>query len=280
MKQKKRVFTVLHYIILIILFFIFAFPTFFMILSSFKEDQTQLIGDMSSIKAFIPYGKIGFKNYIDLFHQINFFHFFWNSVVITGSTIIVGVVVNSMFAYSLSVLKFSAKKVLVPIVVALIIVPIQAIVIPMLLLVNSMDIVNTYLVQIIPFVANAFFVFLFYQFFRDIPKDLIEAAVVDGASYFRIYWQIVLPLSKPVIASVIIFNWLERWGDLLWPVMSTTGEKVRPLSLEMQALFTLQPRNWGEIFAYATMMTLPVLIIFILSQKYFIKSVASTGIKG
>jgi multiple sugar transport system permease protein len=280
LRRRKIIKNTIKYIILIFLAYIFLFPTAFMIISSLKQDEMQIIRDMSSYKAFIPYGSLGFQNYKDVFERMNFGRFFFNSVFVTGVTIVIGVIINSMIAFALARLQFKGRKFLVALIIALLIVPIESIVIPMLLLVNNFGILDSYTVQIIPFIADAFIIFLFYQSFSDLPKSLDEAAIVDGASYFRIYWNIAMPLSKPIIVTSLILNFLSRWGDLLWPIMVTRGETYRPLPVAMQQLFTLEPKMWGDIFAFATMVTLPILILFLLFQKQFIKSIASTGIKG
>lgn len=279
-RRKPWVENTFQYILLILFCILFIFPTVFLIVSSLKQDEIQIIKDMSSLRAFLPVGDIGFQNYFDVFNRMNFLRFFMNSMIITGSTIVIGTFFNSMFAYSLAKLEFKAKRILLPITIALIIIPVEAIALPQLLLVNQMGLVDTYTAQIIPFAAEPFFIFLFYQFFRGLPKDFMEAAVIDGSSYFGIYWRIILPLSKPVIASVIIFNALWRWGDLLWPILVTRGESVRPLPLAMQQLFTIEPKAWGDIFAFAAMITVPILILLLLFQKQFIRSIASTGVKG
>ncbi len=134
--------------------------------------------------------------------------------------------------------------------------------------------------QIIPFIADAFSIFLFYQFFIGIPKELEEAALVDGASRFRMYWRLIVPLSRPVFATVAILQFLTHIGDFLWPLMVTTGDTFRPLMIGMQVFFGQQPRSWGEIMAFASMITIPILIVFLLFQRWFMQSVASTGIKG
>ena len=159
--------------------------------------------------------------------------------------------------------------------------------VPLLLLVNNLPWfggastwLDTYHVQIIPFIADAFSIFLFYQFFIGLPKDLEEAALVDGASRLRIFWNIVLPLSRPVFATVAILQFLTHWGDFLWPLMVTRGEEVRPLTIGMQAFFGQDPRLWGDLMAFASMITVPVLIVFLLFQKWFVQSVATSGIKG
>lgn len=151
---------------------------------------------------------------------------------------------------------------------------------PFLLVVNRFGWLDSYHVQIIPFIADALSIFLFYQFFINLPKDLEEAALVDGASFLRIYWSIVLPLSKPVFATVAILQFILRWGEFLWPLMVSRGETFRPLPLAMQQFFSQDPKMWGDIMAFAAMMTVPVLIIFLLFQKWFVQSVASTGVKG
>jgi len=152
--------------------------------------------------------------------------------------------------------------------------------VPFLLVVNRFGWLDSYHVQIIPFIADALSIFLFYQFFINLPKDLEEAALVDGASFLRIYWSIVLPLSKPVFATVAILQFILRWGEFLWPLMVSRGETFRPLPLAMQQFFSQDPKMWGDIMAFAAMMTVPVLIIFLLFQKWFVQSVASTGVKG
>lgn len=277
---QKRLKTVLHYLVLAFFVYVFMFPLIFMFVSSFKGDEVQIIKDMSSIKAFIPYGEISLQNYKDVFDRMRIGRFLFNSVFITLVTVSIGVVFNSMLAFALARMEFRFKKVILIGVLALIIVPIESILIPMLLMVNKMGIIDTYTVQILPFVADAFSIFLFYQSFLDLPKELDEAAIVDGAGYFRIYWNLAMPLSKPIIATAFIMNTLTRWGDLLWPLMVTRGEAVRPLPVAMQQLFTLRPIFWGDVFAFAAIITLPVLIMFLLFQKQFIESIASTGVKG
>ncbi len=279
-KGKKIASITGRYLVLVILAIIFVFPTVYLFVSSLKNNEMQIIQDMSSIKAFIPYGDIGLQNYKDLFSRMNFLRFFMNSVIITGSVIVIGTFFNSMLAYSLARLEFKGKKFLLTLIIALMIIPIEAIVVPLMLIMNEAGLINTYSVQILPFVSEAFIIFLFYQSFVGIPKDLDEAARIDGAGYFRIYWQFILPLSVPTIVTTVILNSLARWGDLLWPVMVTRGAEVRPLPLAMQQLFTVEPKMWGDIFAFASLSTLPILILFIVFQKQFVSSIASSGVKG
>jgi multiple sugar transport system permease protein len=286
-RLRKAVRGGLDYLLLIALAVFFLFPIVFMLVSSVKNDETQVTGDMGSLYAFIPRGDIGFKNYFDVFQQLNFGRLMFNSVLIVGTMVLLGLFVNSLIAYALARLRYKGRSVVLGVVIALIIIPFEAVAVPLLLLVNNLPWfggastwLDTYHVQIIPFMADAFSIFLFYQFFIGLPKDLEEAALVDGASRFRIFWNIVVPLSRPVYATVAILQFLTHWGDFLWPLMVTRGEQVRPLTIGMQAFFGQDPRLWGDLMAFASMITVPVLIVFLLFQKWFVQSVATSGIKG
>ncbi|MGD2177217.1 MAG: carbohydrate ABC transporter permease [Anaerolineae bacterium] len=277
----------INYLVLIALGGFFLFPIVFMLVSSVKNDEMQVTGDMSSLNAFIPRGDVGFTNYFDVFEQLNFGRLMFNSVLIVAMTVIIGLFINSLIAYALARLRYRGRGLILSIIIALIIIPFESVAVPLLLLVNNLPWfggantwLDTYHVQIIPFVADAFSIFLFYQFFIGLPKDLEEAALVDGASRFRIFWNIVLPLSRPVFATVAILQFLTHWGDFLWPLMVTRGEEVRPLTIGMQAFFGQDPRLWGDLMAFASMITVPVLIVFLLFQKWFVQSVATSGIKG
>ena len=167
------------------------------------------------------------------------------------------------------------------------IIPFEAVAVPLLLLVNQGpkllgfgSWIESYHVQIVPFMADAFSIFLFYQFFIGLPRDLEDAALVDGAGRLRIYWNVIVPLSRPVIATVAILQFITHWGDFLWPLMVTRGETYRPLTIAIQQYFGRDPKIWGDIMAFAAMITIPVLIIFLLFQRWFVESVASSGIKG
>ena len=279
-RVRKALRIVLEYAVMIALACFFLFPIVFMIVSSLKENEMQIVRDMSSLAAFVPYGEIGLGNYLDVFDQMPFERFVFNSVLIVGATVLIGLVINSLIGYALARLRFKGQRFVLAVIVALIIIPIEAVVIPLLMMVNRFGWLDSYHVQIIPFIADAFAIFLFYQFFIGLPKDLDEAALVDGASPFRIYTSIIVPLSRPVFATVAILQFLTRWGDFLWPLMVTRGVEYRPLPVAIQQFFSQDPKVWGDIFAFASMITIPVLIVFLLFQKWFVQSVATSGVKG
>lgn len=277
---RKGVRLGLNYLVMILLGIFFLFPIVFMLVSSFKNNETQVLRDMSTLYAFVPRGELGIQNYRDVFREMPFERFMFNSTFIVTTMVFFGLIVNSLMAYALARLRFKGRAFLVSVVIALIIIPFEAVAVPLLLMVNRFGWLDTYHVQIIPFIADAFSIFLFYQFFIGLPKDIEEAALVDGASHLRIYWNIIVPLSRPVFATVAILQFLTHWGDFLWPLMVTRGPEVRPLTVAMQQFFGRDPKVWGDIMAFAAMITIPVLIVFLFFQKWFVQSVATSGVKG
>jgi len=304
-RLRKIGFITLNYALMTFMAFFFLFPVIVMVVSAFKPDD-RISRDMQNISAFVP-TEITTENFScsdyteegsscsptvganpGLFERLPFRRIFLNTVFITTSIVIGGLFVNSMAAYVLARLDVPGRKLILGIIISLIIIPFESIAVPLLLIARDLPWfdgtgwLNSYQVQIIPFFANAFSIFLFYQFFIDIPKELDEAARVDGASLFLIYWRIILPLSRPVFATVAILQFLEYWGAYLWPLMSTAsaGFDIQPLPVAMQVFFGQQPRQWGDIMAFASLATVPVLMVFLIFQRWFVQSVASTGIKG
>ena len=282
----------LRYVPLVLLVFFFTFPLIFMIVSSFKGTNQQIFSDLRSLRAFLPVGDLTTANYDRVFTDSNFPRYMLNSIVITAGTIGLSLLVNSMAAYALSRLRWPGQKLVLSIIIATLIIPGMATVMPMLLLVSRLPglsfdegltmtqgWLDTYTVQIIPFIVSAYSIFLFYQFFQDIPRDFDEAALVDGASRFQIYYRIIVPISLPVFASVAILTFISSWNSFLWPIMTVQSDELRPVMVGLQFFFQ-RDTNWGEVMAYTTMITIPVLIFFFIFQSAFVKSMASSGVKG
>lgn len=272
--------------------FLFIFPFLFMLTASLKTND-QIFSDLESIRAFLPAGELSFDNYRDVFERGGLGRYLVNSLIVTGFTVGLGLVVNSLAAFALSRLQWRGRQAALSLLVILLIIPLEAIAVPMMLLVAklpglSIDAagiavtrswLDTRYVQVAPFVANAFSIFLFYQFFQAIPKDFDEAAYVDGASPFQVYRYVILPLSLPVFATVAILQSLAAWNQYLWPVITVPGEAARPLMVGMQQFFG-RSTEWGQVMAYATLITAPVLIAFIIFQRWFVRSVIGSGVKG
>ena len=291
-QQAKIVSLIFTYALLILFAVIFAFPLLFMLMSSLKPDEA-IFADVRSLRAFLPVGEISLENFRLVFGRSPFWLYFRNSLIITGVTVIAGLLINSMAAYTLSRLRWRGQTVVLAAIIGTLIIPFEAIAIPLLFMTSQLpwlDIglsgvtlerswLNTMHVQIVPFIASAFSIFLFYQFFLDVPKEIDEAATVDGASPWRIYWSIILPLSRPVFATVAILQFLAMWNAYLWPIIAVYGQDVRPIMPGIQQFFG-RTVEWGQIMAYASLITIPILVVFLLFQDWFIRSIASSGAKG
>jgi len=280
------------YALMLLLALIFIFPFLFMLTASFRTNE-DIFAHAGSASAFVPTGKLTLANYVYVFGRGNILHFFLNSVLITTLTVGTGLIVNSLAAFGLARLEWKGRQAAVGLVVILLVIPFEAISVPLMLLVANLPGVgldagrliltrswlNTIYVQILPFVANAFSIYLFYQFFRGIPKDFDEAAYVDGATPLQVYRHVIVPSSKPVFATVSIIQGLTMWNQYLWPVITVPGEAARPLMVGMQQFFG-QTTQWGAVMAYATLITIPVLAAFMVFQRWFVRSVIGSSVKG
>ena len=266
------------YLLLLGMGMIFVLPIVMMLAGSFKPDARVLV-EAGSLRGYLP-GAMDMQNYRDVFQRVPFVRYLFNSAFITSAIVLSGLLVNSMAGYALARLQWPGRDALLLLVIALMIIPLEAIAVPLFYQVSLLGWRNTYLVQIIPFVANAFSIYLFYAFFLNLPRELEEAARIDGAGPWRIFFSIVAPNARPVFASVAILTFLTQWGSFLWPLMVTHSENVRPLPLGIAAFYTLPPLQWGDIFAFGVMMVTPVLLIFLFFQRWFVKGVATTGVKG
>jgi multiple sugar transport system permease protein len=278
----------MRYVVLTLIAIIFIFPLLFMVMSSFKPDL-QLLRDTSSVRAFLPVGDVSFDNYSAAFQRAPVALFVFNSVFVTGVTVLLSLMFCSLAAFSFVFMNWKGRDVLLAIVLATLIVPFETIAIPLLLLVSQLPWVgfdgfeigwlNSYHVQIVPWIADGLTIFLFVQFFKDLPRDLIEASRVEGASWWQIYRRVVMPLASPVIATAAILKFLVMYNQYLWPLIVVQEETYRPVMVGLQYFFQLNPA-WGEIMAYLTVITVPVLAFYLVLQRSFIASIASTGVKG
>lgn len=266
------------YLLMILAAVFFLFPLIWMISGSFKV-ESQLYAGLDKLITFAPI-PFTLENYQKMFAKTDFLRFLFNSALITGTTIMAGLFVNSLAGYALARLDFPGHKWLDGSVLALMVVPFEAIFVPLFLIVEKLGGLNTYWALIVPFVANPFGIFLFRQFFIQIPQEVEEAAYIDGAGYWRTYFQIVVPLSKPVFATVAIWLGLNQWNRFLWPLVITSGPSKQPLSVGLREFFANPPVHWAQILAFSTLMSLPLLVMFLAFQRHFYKGVAAQANKG
>ncbi|WP_159585299.1 MULTISPECIES: carbohydrate ABC transporter permease [Chelativorans] len=278
-----------RYLVLVLVALVFAFPLVFMIVSSLKP-TAQLLSDTSSLRAFLPVGDISLSNYTAAFQRAPIGRFVLNSVFVTVVTVTASLFLCSLAAFSFTYLKWRGNGLLLSIALATLIVPFETIAIPLLLFVSRLPWLgldgieygwlNTYRVQIIPWIADALTIFLFVQYFKDLPRELIEAARAEGASWWQIYRRVVMPLSGPVLATAAILKSLKMYNEqYLWPLIVVQDEAHRPIMVGLGYFFQLNVA-WGEVMAYLSVITLPVLAFYLVLQRAFIASIASTGVKG
>ncbi len=270
--------TLLDYGLLVACALLCIAPIALMIVGSFKPD-TQVLSEAGTWKAFFP-DQITLQNYRDVFQRIPFVRYLLNSVLINGLIVGLGLWVNAFAGYALARLRWPGRETVLALVLAVLVIPFEAIAVPLFFQLTALGWRDTYGVQIVPFIANPLAIYLFYSFFLGLPKELEEAARVDGAGVFRTFFTIIVPNAKPAFASVTIVTFLFFWGLYLWPLLMTTGDEVRPLPLAIATFQTLPPLQWGDILAFGVMMVVPVLVIFLVFQRWFVRGVASTGLKG
>ena len=256
----------------------FLLPILFLLVGSLEPDG-RVLAEAGSLAALWP-AEASLRNYRDVFARVDFGRYLFNSLLITGCVVAGGLVVNAMAGYAFARLNWRGRDTLFALVLALLILPFEAIAVPLFFQVTWFGWRDGYTAQIVPFIANAFSIYLFHTFFLGLPRELEEAARLDGAGIWRTLWSVIVPNSRPVFATVAILTFLTQWGSFLWPLMVTAGERVRPLPVAVAAFHTLPPLQWGDIFAFGVMMVAPVVVLFLLFQRWFVRGVASAGVKG
>ncbi|TBT83025.1 carbohydrate ABC transporter permease [Propioniciclava sinopodophylli] len=218
-------------------------------------------------------------NFIATLSAANFVRWTWNSFVYAGVSVIIILLTAAMAGYAFAKKRFPGRDIIFWSFLATLMVPVQATLIPMFLLVTRMDGVDTMWGLIIPTLANSQAVFLMRQFIRDLPNELFDAAAVDGAGEWRTFWTIVLPLTKPILATLGIFVFLWHWNDFLWPLIIAQSDSMRTLTVGLATLNTESVAR-AQVMASAFVTVVPCLIIFFALQRHLVSSIAATGIKG
>ncbi|GAF23610.1 MULTISPECIES: carbohydrate ABC transporter permease [Shouchella] len=273
---KKRFKKIYAHTVLIIASIIFLVPFIWMVSTSFKP-ITQVF---SFPPEFIP-RPFQWENYIEATQYIPFWTYTYNTAVITGLSTLGVVISCPIVAYSFAKLRWRGRNMMFAITIAVMMIPAQVTMIPLFLLFNQFGWVGTNLPLIVPaFFGVPFSIFLLRQFFKGLPDTLREAAKIDGASEWRIYWQIMFPLAKPAILAIALFQFMASWTDFLGPLIYLTEEASYTLSLGLQQFQNQQGSQWHLMMAVSTMMTLPIIVLFFFMQKTFINGITFTGIKG
>jgi len=278
-RRRRRITERISYLLTAAVALVFSAPILYLIIGSLKPSGQVLDG----LSGFNP-SNLSLHNYSGVLDQFNstatgyFSNFYVTSVTVSAVVVVGGMVVNSLAGYALARLRWRGRKIVLPAVIALVILPFQAIAVPLFYLLNGDR--DTVYVQFLPFIASAFSIFLFYSFFLGLPKEFEEAAAIDGAGPWRTLLTIILPNSKPVFASVAILSFLSSWSSFLWPVMMVDQPGVSPLPLQIAVFQGQAPVNWGEVCAFGVLMVAPVVVVFVIFQRWFVQGVAASAVKG
>lgn len=220
------------------------------------------------------------SNYLGAVNEFPFARYFFNTMIICTFVVIGSTASSSFVAYGFSRVQWPGRDLLFIVVLATLILPVQVVLIPQFLLFRSLGWVNTYLPLIVPtFFGNAFFIFLFRQFYLGLPAELADAARIDGCNELLIYWRIILPLSRPVLATAAIFSFIGAWSDFLGPLIYLNDASKYTLSIGVQQVIGQSP-HWTQLMAVGVVMTLPILVLFFFVQRTFIQGISFSGIKG
>ncbi|GAA4751479.1 carbohydrate ABC transporter permease [Amnibacterium soli] len=217
--------------------------------------------------------------YLGVWEQLPFLRLVLNTVIFAGVTTLLTLVLDSLCAYALARMRFRGRNIAFIIVIATLMVPFQVTLIPVFIELYHLGWLNTYQGLIIPRATSAFGIFLLRQSFMSIPIELDEAARIDGAGHFRIYRQVILPLSKPALATVALLNFMALWNDLLWPLIVTSTPEMRTLPAGLTLFGGAHVTDHAVLLAGATISLLPLAIAFFLAQRFFVAGVATTGLK-
>lgn len=254
--------------------FLVLLPVIWMVAASFRTE-----GNILSHPSELFSGSFTLSHYRDVLKAIPFLAEFRNTVIFASSVTVLSLLFDSMTAYALARLHFPGKRVFFGMILLFLMVPPQITLIPVYQIVAHLGLVNTYPGLIVPRATNAFGIFFLRQFFLTIPEDLSQAARVDGAGEFRIYWRIILPLARPALLTLGLFHFMYNWNDLLWPLIITTDNNMATLPAGLAQFSGTHVVEYGLLMAGATMAMLPMLIAFIFVQRRFIQGIATTGLK-
>ena len=273
--DRRRYTNLVIHILLVGVLVIFMGPFFWLLSTSFKTDAAMF----RLPPQWVP-DPVTLEHYRQALVEFPALRYTGNTLIIVFFSTIGTVLSCSMAAYAFSRLKWPDRGLIFGIMLATMMIPGQVTMIPVFIMFSKMHWVDTFLPLIVPaFFGNAFFIFLLRQFFLTLPEELLEAARLDGASEWRVFWQIVLPLSKPALLTVMIFTVLREWNDFMGPLIYLTSEGNRTLALGLAHLKGVQGTEWGLLMAASLLMVLPALLLFFVAQRFFIEGIALTGTK-
>lgn len=269
---KSKIVKLVTFISLLIGAVIVLFPLLVIFLTS-------LTSLPNSTTASLNFSDFTWHNYQEAWQKSNFLRAFINSTIVAGAVTGIQILTSAFAGYALSRLDFSGKKIILLIIITTLIIPFQILVIPVFIVLKWGNLINTYWALILPTAANGFGIFLMRQYFANIPIELEEAAILDGANRWQILVNIMLPLSRPGLITLFIFTFIAEWNDLFKPLVFTTRPELTTIQLVLTSFQEEFTNNWPLMMAAVVISTIPIIALFIFGQRYLIQGLSSTGIK-
>jgi ABC-type glycerol-3-phosphate transport system permease component len=286
----RKIFSNLMYVVLYLaIAFVFVTPLLYVLGNSFRTSQAIWTNVFPvSWKSFVPFEGISFVNYIQALGLdvkskglgLDLSRALWISLSTSVCVVLLSLVFNTGAAYFFGRLKFPKKKWLLVYVVATMMIPQQVVLVPLYLVVDQLGMINSFWAMVVPWYASPFIIFALTQFFADLPYELDEAAIIDGANLFQILWRIIIPNSLPGLLTVSLLEFQFIWNEFYWPLIAISNQKLYPIQIAIATQFTDRDPQWGRVFAAMVIASLPVILLFLFLQKYFYENAAMSGIKG
>jgi len=265
----------LVHLVLIIGVVIMIIPFVWMVTTSLKQDWEVFTPQMQ----WLPETPI-WRNYVEAWETAPFGRYYANTVFVATMVVLGQLIICSMAAYAFARLRFPGRDVLFVGVIGTMMLPGTIMLVPSYLILHWLNWIDTYYALVVPSLFNAFGIFLMRQFFLTIPRELDDAAVIDGASRFGILWRVYVPLSKPALATIGIFTFMGQWNSFIWPLIVTNSEEMRVITTGISMFKDQYNTNWTLMMAASTTATVPLLIVFLFAQRWFIEGITLTGLKG
>lgn len=280
MMSKAKVNQALLYAALVIISIITLFPLFWAVSGSLRTDKELFQYTIPfSINTLIPVEPT-IESYIALFRDFNFLKPILNTIILIALLIPLGNLINSIAAFAFAKFDFAGKNLIYAIVLVSFMIPFEAIAMPLYNIVNGMGMVDTRAGLILPAIANGLVLFLFTQFFKDIPVSLIEAGKIDGANYMQIFTRIIMPSSIPVFITAGLMIFMDQWNAYLWPLLVARSKDIQTIQIAMGTFKMERQTLWSAMYAGAIISAIIPLSLFLPLQKYFVQGVTSSGVKG
>ena len=267
-RKKLKLLKVLRWSSVVAIAVLFAFPLYWVVVTAFNSHG----GVYSLPPNFVP--SFHMSAFMYVLEHTNWLHYMLNTVLISVATVALVIFTSATAGYALAELKFRGRGFFFFMVLAVIMLPSQALLIPQYAVALHLHLLNTYYIQIIPFAASTFGVILFRQFFKGLPRAYWEAARLDGVGHFRYIWKIALPLARPAVATVALLTFITAWNQFQWPLIMTSSHSVQPIEIALSHYMQTFEANWRKLTSAVLLALVPIVVLFLILQRHIVSGIA------